>query len=499
MDGSASYKELHEAFVSNLSGTSVADVGLVINTASISVVIRNVVAAFIFYPTTIKTRFSLDFISYVLPTELCVTVLSDHYLFFHTSLICVSAAIVIFLYMTDNDRKQAKTIQRSRKKTRKGHLSSATSDKSVINVYLNKLQEPMEGNRNFITNFRAFAIISTAISILAVDFVIFPRRFAKAETYGSGLMDIGVGGFMISNAIVSPEARGKYNPTRNVREKLERILKSFVSTAPLFILGGLRLLAVKSSEVAEHTSEYGVHWNFFFTLASVKVLSTTILCFVDPRLSCGLATIVTIAHQMLLSYCGGMSYIIYGSDGFGSRSNIIDANREGIVSSLGYSAIYFAGIHIGHLLFSKRSSLQLFVHLVGVSAIFYMLVWCCGAYSELISRRAANLPYILWMIACNVQIIGGLLLAEMATEAFHLFIHKKPGDQKECFSLLEAINENGLLFFLLANILTGTINLLMKTIYAPPAVGLLVVTVYLFVLSVVMFYLKAKNIKTKIW
>jgi hypothetical protein len=52
---------------------------------------------------------------------------------------------------------------------------------------------------------------------------------------------------------------------------------------------------------------------------------------------------------------------------------------------------------------------------------------------------------------------------------------------------------------LLANILTGSINLSMKTIHAPPAVGFIVVTMYLFVLSVVMSFLKARNIKTRVW
>lgn len=67
---------------------------------------------------------------------------------------------------------------------------------------------PMQGRRPFITYFRAYVNIATAICILSVDFAIFPRRFAKAETYGSGLMDVGVGAFVISNAMVSPEARG---------------------------------------------------------------------------------------------------------------------------------------------------------------------------------------------------------------------------------------------------------------------------------------------------
>ena len=59
------------------------------------------------------------------------------------------------------------------------------------------------------THWRANIYTATAITILAVDFKIFPRRYCKAETFGTGLMDIGVGAFVLSNAMVSPEARGK--------------------------------------------------------------------------------------------------------------------------------------------------------------------------------------------------------------------------------------------------------------------------------------------------
>ena len=60
----------------------------------------------------------------------------------------------------------------------------------------------------FITALRTYTNLFTAIAILAVDFTIFPRRFVKAETYGTGLMDIGVGLFVVAHGLTSPEARG---------------------------------------------------------------------------------------------------------------------------------------------------------------------------------------------------------------------------------------------------------------------------------------------------
>nr|XP_016499508.1 PREDICTED: uncharacterized protein LOC107818086 isoform X1 [Nicotiana tabacum] len=68
-----------------------------------------------------------------------------------------------------------------------------------------------EGVRSLRTNISAYRVsmnLLTCVCILAVDFKIFPRRYAKAETYGTGLMDIGVGSFIVANALVLRQARG---------------------------------------------------------------------------------------------------------------------------------------------------------------------------------------------------------------------------------------------------------------------------------------------------
>lgn len=57
--------------------------------------------------------------------------------------------------------------------------------------------------RRFVSVFRGATMLLTVLAILAVDFPAFPRRFAKAEGYGQGLMDLGVGAVVFSSGLVS--------------------------------------------------------------------------------------------------------------------------------------------------------------------------------------------------------------------------------------------------------------------------------------------------------
>ena len=72
----------------------------------------------------------------------------------------------------------------------------------VITAFFNLLSSTKlsgitaDGKLSYLTNYRASMLLVTVICILGVDFQVFPRRFAKTETLGFGLMDIGVGSFV---------------------------------------------------------------------------------------------------------------------------------------------------------------------------------------------------------------------------------------------------------------------------------------------------------------
>lgn len=134
----------------------------------------------------------------------------------------------------------------------------------------------VEGRSPFTTWVRSWLYMATAVCILAVDFPAFPRRYAKCENFGVSLMDTGVGWYVVVHAMSLNNAttRDETSAKKKGEEEATRtrgFLRWVRQTLPLLILGLVRLITVKSVEYPEHVSEYGVHFNFFFTLFFLKV------------------------------------------------------------------------------------------------------------------------------------------------------------------------------------------------------------------------------------
>ncbi|KAF7362305.1 GPI-anchored wall transfer protein [Mycena venus] len=348
-----------------------------------------------------------------------------------------------------------------------------------------------------ITTYRAHMMLMTVLGILAVDFPVFPRTLAKCESYGVSLMDLGVGSFVFSNGVVSAIPLLK-DPAHLNAPLLPKVTTVVRKTLPIIALGVVRVLLVKGTDYPEHETEYGVHWNFFISLALLPVLQVLLhpLIRVVPASLLGIG--VGILQQLALSVFGLKDYVRTAP-----RLNLISANKEGIASLGGYLSIHLLGLSIGTLILPPSPNFfrRLRVRRSTPAEL--------GAPRQKRQRRdragelcngVANLPYALWIAAFNTSYILGYLVLDMVFfPAPYVPKKAKPAPASVSPSttapLLEAINKNALPLFLLANILTGLVNLSMQTMYAGPAASMGVLSFYALVVSGVAWRLR----ETRVW
>jgi phosphatidylinositol glycan class W len=272
--------------------------------------------------------------------------------------------------------------------------------------------------KSFLTAYRATMMLATCIAILAVDFQSFPRRMAKTETFGVSLMDAGVGSVLLTQAIVSPTSR---EPSATA---LRRVTAALLSTSPLVILGGVRLLSTLAADYHTHVSEYGVHWNFFFTLAVISLLGNAL----SLRGGCAVASAVLVAcaYQYALSHTSPSleDYILNSP-----RVDLVSANREGIFGCAGYAAVFFSGVGVGKVIFvEKRSALGWLVvcgALLLAAAVLWggVVVMADNGYN--VSRRLVNLPYVVWTMAYNLFMLALFLAAEVLVHWFEMPVRER--------------------------------------------------------------------------
>ena len=167
-----------------------------------------------------------------------------------------------------------------------------------------------------IETFRVYILLFTMVAILAVDFNIFPHRFYKTHTYGASVMDIGVGAFVASNALACSDAKSSRIPL-NVPLIFRRAI-------PLLVVGFVRWASTAGTDYHVDPTEYGIHWNFFFSLAVVKILGP-ILIRLFPKIPPIIQSVVIVLMYEWAIWHFELSHLIFGPD----RSTFLLANKEG--------------------------------------------------------------------------------------------------------------------------------------------------------------------------
>ncbi|GAC71605.1 uncharacterized membrane protein [Moesziomyces antarcticus T-34] len=358
-----------------------------------------------------------------------------------------------------------------------GSTASAPSDRSAF-------VQPQP----FLTVYRAHMMLVTVISILAVDFPAFPRAMAKCESWGTSWMDMGVGSFVFSLGIVSalPMLKSARNRFRPWRQQLAADVRKSV---PLVLLGSVRVIMVKGVAYPEHVSEYGVHWNFFFTLALLPFAATLSRPVARHARYSVIGLVLTVVHQVLLKTTDWQQWAV--SDTV-PRDTLVAQNKEGLTSMPGYLAIFYLGLDLGHYVLpldpyfayrklrrrrARPRTDKLAMVLASLSIVWWMAYAAACGVGLGTSRRLANLPYVLWVVAFNTSFLLGYVLV-------YLFILQPvegtPGGEGDPVTprILDDINRHSLVVFLVANLLTGVVNMATQTMYARDAVAVLILLVY---------------------
>lgn len=100
----------------------------------------------------------------------------------------------------------------------------------------------------------------------------------------------------------------------------------------------------------EHVSEYGVHWNFFITLALLPFCATLSRPLARYTRYSVMGLALTCVHQLLLSCTSWGAWAVSNSV---PRDTLFSQNKEGITSMPGYLAIFLMGLDLGHYILPR--------------------------------------------------------------------------------------------------------------------------------------------------
>ena len=439
-------KTRHEEFVTGHNGGSVSQIYTLSAACLLSQVCYESVAAHV--PAG-APRLIADFLFNWTVPLVAMTIYAQ-------KLYLLAAILVITLALTllaGSENKAAKPAKNNGKRTKPTKSSAEPPAKVAY--------------RGFVTLYRSQMMILTITAILAVDFPIFPRSFSKTETWGTSLMDLGVGSFVFSMGIVTSRKAYKEAGIKLIDE----VKQSIYQTLKILALGIIRLASVKMLDYQEHVSEYGVHWNFFFTIGLLPLAFTFFNRIPFPGGQMAKSFVLAFGYEITLKNTELQHWALWAA-----RTSLLSQNKEGVVSFVGYLAIFSFGYSIGTQLMNPSAQFQQMIKtLVKWSSITQVLFLILRIETEP-SRRIVNLPYITWTVSYNAG-----CLAVMA--ALEYFLGVAPS------SSLEAVNKHGELVFVLGNLSTGIVNMMVDTLDIKSIMSLAVLVAYQGFMAITALYL----------
>lgn len=224
-----------------------------------------------------------------------------------------------------------------------------------------------ERNKIALNVVRFIIITSTTICILLCDFNFWVKRLGKSDYYDSGLMDLGIGFFVINGGLFSSKSKRSKNGF-------------------LFLLGLIRLAVIYICKLDVNPAEYGFHLNFYFILFLINILFKL----VDSKFNFHVGIILLAAHEILVS-CDCIKLYLFSD----CRSTLFSMNKEGLACVVPLFGLYLVSNKIGSMLLTDSiSASKLYTDCL------YVFLNCHYTQS---SRRLCNLRYTVGILFMTVH------------------------------------------------------------------------------------------------
>ena len=153
--------------------------------------------------------------------------------------------------------------------------------------------------------------------------------------------------------------------------------------------------------------------------------------------------------------------------------------------------------------------------------LWSLVMWISLIYSLTFflppSRRLANYTFFTWILAYNLTVLLIFLITDLFVIQINSKTKQKPKNMKNksnppdpvtnqsdskmyrCPEIVKAVDFNPLLFFLVANLMTGVVNMTVETIKTDDVQAVIIIIAYQSVLAVIVKLLYKFNIKMKFW
>lgn len=162
------------------------------------------------------------------------------------------------------------------------------------------------------------------------------------------------------------------------------------------------------------------------------------------------------------------------------RTNLLNMNREGIFSFLGYYSIFLLAADLGNSLFKAKDWKSGLMILVRNGLISLVFTWNSYNNGIQVSRRMANMHYVIWIYFLCVFAITCIGIVDLIL----------PSSFPQ---IIQAINRNQLFVFLVANVITGLVNMNIDTLNQNDQSAFIILSFY--VIGVSIIALSVRNLK----